>query len=85
MGSSSIALIVGLALLSLSRITARAIAQVLCERARRATLVAFLDAARHNVGELRVHHDSSSCDLHLRRHGGTDDDSGSTGVPRRCG
>lgn len=85
MGSSPITLAVALTVLGVSRITARAVAKVLYERARRATLVAVLDTDRHNVAELRIHHDPNACDLHLRRRDPQDDDLGPTGAPRRCG
>ncbi|MFE7935619.1 hypothetical protein ACFU6S_44255 [Streptomyces sp. NPDC057456] len=85
MGSSPIALAAALTVLGVSRITARTIAKVLYERARRATLVAVLDIGRHNVVELRIHHDPNSCDLHVWRPDPQDDDLGPTGAPRRCG
>jgi hypothetical protein len=66
-GSNPSAFMSTLAAFSLGQIIVRTIATVLCERARRATLVAILNTQRQRDSELLLQHSSDSCLLRVRQ------------------
>ncbi|MFJ3720789.1 hypothetical protein [Streptomyces sp. NPDC090057] len=51
--------------LHLGHAVVRIITIVLCERARRATVVAVLGLAREGATQLLVHHDPANCDVRV--------------------
>lgn len=66
MGNTAIVLLCAAAAIKLGRPVICALANVLLERARRATLVAVLSIAREGAASsVVVHHGSEGCDVHI--------------------